>query len=139
MAEFTDESAVRVKTQLTDTVHAPTELIETSITDAHNALLERLDPRYADAVPVEAELIRGETLLAGAYLLRSVAAGASVRARDLRLGDRYIEEGNRYAAMSRMADRFEKEAWETVSRFLVPLAGGFGAAATRTEPILGED
>jgi len=137
MANFTNETNVRLKTQLTDTARVPTTLVESSIDDAHEAILRRLDPQY-DVDPPDAGLVRGETMLAGAYLLRSVASGASFSARDLRLGDRYLEEGGRPAAMARMADTFEEEAWEALAPFLVESSDGFQAGATDSQDVLGE-
>ena len=137
MANFTNEANVRLKTQLTDTVRVPAALVESSIDDAHEAVLRRLDPVY-DVEPADAGLVRGETLLAGAYLLRSVSSGASFSARDLRLGDRYIEEGGRPAAIARMAGTFETEAWDVLSPFLVEIGDGFNADATESQEILGE-
>jgi hypothetical protein len=137
MAEFTDETNVRLKTQLNDTARVPAALVAANVTDAHSAVLRKLDPVY-DVDPADDDLVRGETLLAGAYLLRSVASGAAFSARDLRLGDRYIEEGGRHAAMLRMADRFETEAWEVLGPFLLPATDWFQADATPTTEILGE-
>ena len=137
MANFTNETNVRLKTQLTDTGRVPTTLVESNIDDAHNAILRRLDAQY-DVEPPDTGLVRGETLLAGAYLLRSVASGASFSARDLRLGDRYIEESSRHTAMLRMADAVEKEAWEVLAPFLVEIPGGFQADVTPSKDILGE-
>ncbi len=137
MANFTNETNVRTKTQLTDTTRVPSSLVESSIDDAHETILRRLDPVY-DVQPPDDGLVRGETLLAGAYLLRSVASGASFSARDLRLGDRYLEEGGRYKAMARMADTYEEEAWEVLAPFLAEISGGFHANATDSEEILGE-
>jgi len=137
MAEFTNETSVRLKTQLTDTDRVPTALVESSIDEAHNAVMRRLDPQY-DVEPPDVDLVRGETMLAGAYLLRSVASGASFSARDLRLGDRYLEEGGRHAAMLRMADTFEREAWDVLSPFLTELGDGFRADATSSQDIIGD-
>lgn len=138
MAEFTNETNVRLKTQLNDTARVPTTLVDASVTDAHNAILRKLDPVY-DVEPADDDLVRGETLLAGAYLLRSTASGAAFSARDLRLGDRYLEGGGRHTAMLRMADRFENEAWEVLEPFLLPATDGFQAEATATTEILGEE
>jgi len=137
MANFTNETNVRLKTQLTDTARVPTTLVESSIDDAHETLLRRLDPVY-DVEPADDGLVRGETLLSGAYLLRSVSSGASFSARDLRLGDRYIEEGGRPAALARMADTFESEAWDVLSPFLLEVSDGFNADATEPHEIFGE-
>lgn len=138
MSEFTNETNVRIKTQLEDTTRVPATLVEASVTDAHNAILRKLDPVY-DTEPAADDIVRGETLLAGAYLLKSVASGAAFSARDLRLGDRYIEEGERHDAMLKMADRFEEEAWNVLEPFTVPATDGFHADATSTAEILGEE
>jgi len=139
MANFTDETRVRLKTQLTDTAKVSQELVNRSIDDAHAEILNRLDPAY-DVTPPDENLVRGETLLAGAYLLRSLASGAAFDIKGLRILDETLTETGKHKALIALGDRFEKEAWQILGDFLLPQQGGayFQSGVTESEEILGE-
>jgi len=139
MANFTDEARVRLKTQLTDTAKVPQELVTRSIDDAHAELLKRLDPAY-DVTPPDENLVRGETLAAGAYLLRSLASGAAFDIRGLRILNETVSETGKHRALVTLAERFEREAWEILADFLLAQEGGadFQSGVTESEEILGE-
>ncbi|MCK5557612.1 MAG: hypothetical protein KAJ01_04505 [Candidatus Hydrogenedentes bacterium] len=139
MANFTDEARVRLKTQLTDTAKIPQELVTRSIDDAHAEILKRLDPAY-DVTPPDDNLVRGETLLAGAYLLRSLSPGAAFDIKGLRILDETVSETGKYKALMTLAERFDKDAWEVLSDFLLSQQGraDFQSGVTETEEILGE-
>ena len=139
MANFTDEARVRLKTQLTDTAKVPQELVARSIDDAHAEVLTRLDPAY-DVEPPDENLVRGETLLAGAYLLRSLSSGAAFDIKELRILDETVGESGKYKALTGLSDGFERDAWEVLSDFLLPEQGGadFQSGVTESEEILGE-
>jgi len=117
MANFTDETRVRLKTQLMDTAKVSQELVIRNIDDAHAAIVTRLDPAY-DVTPPDDNLVRGETLLAGAYLLRSVASGAAFDIKGLRILDKTVSETDKYKALMTLAETFENQAWEVLSDFL---------------------
>jgi len=139
MANFTDESRVRLKTQLTDTAKVPQELVTRSIDDAHAEVLTRLDPAH-DVEPPDENLVRGETLLAGAYLLRSLSSGAAFDIKELRILDETVGESGKYKALTGLAEGLERDAWEILSDFLLPRQGGadFQSGVTESEEILGE-
>ncbi len=139
MANFTDETRVRVTTQLTDTAKVSSELVTRSIDDAHSEILKWLDAAY-DVTPPDENLVRGETLLAGAYLLRSLASGAAFDIRGLRILDETVSETGKHKALTTLADRFENEAWAILGEFLVPQPGGayFQSGVTESGEILGE-
>jgi len=139
MANFTDETRVRLKTQLMDTATVSSELVTRSIDDAHAEILKRLDPAY-DVTPPDENLVRGETLLAGAYLLRSLASGAAFHIRGLRILDETVSETGKHKALMALGDRFEKEGWEILGEFLLPREGGahFQSGVTESGEILGE-
>ena len=139
MANFTDGTRVRLKTQLTDTGKVPEDLVTRSIDDAHAEILKRLDPAY-DVTPPDENLVRGETLVAGAYLLMSLASGAAFDIRGLRILNETVGETSKHKALIALADRFEKEAWEILADFLVPQEGGadFQSGVTESGEILGE-
>ena len=139
MANFTDETRVRLKTQLMDTAKVSQELVIRNIDDAHAAIVTRLDPAY-DVTPPDDNLVRGETLLAGAYLLRSVASGAAFDIKGLRILDKTVSETDKYKALMTLAETFENQAWEVLSDFLLPQQGGadFQSDVTQSGEILGE-
>ena len=139
MANFTDETRVRLKTQLMDTAKVSQELVIRNIDDAHAAIVTRLDPAY-DVTPPDDNLVRGETLLAGAYLLRSVASGAAFDIKGLRILDKTVSETDKYKALMTLAETFENQAWEVLSDFLLPQQGGadFQSDVTESGEILGE-
>jgi hypothetical protein len=139
MANFTDESRVRLKTQLTDTAKVPQELVTRSIDDAHAEILKRLDPVY-DVEPPDENLVRGETLLAGAYLLRSLSSGAAFDIKELRILDETVGESGKYKALIGLAEGFERDAWDVLSDFLLAEQGAadFQSGVTESEDILGE-
>jgi hypothetical protein len=139
MANFTDESRVRLKTQLTDTAKVPQELVTRSINDAHAEILKRLDPVY-DVQPPDENLVRGETLLAAAYLLRSLSSGAAFDIKELRILDETVGETGKHKALMALAEGFERDAWEVLSDFLPPQQGGadFQSGVTESEDILGD-
>ncbi|HOT50861.1 MAG TPA: hypothetical protein PLI07_07775, partial [Candidatus Hydrogenedentes bacterium] len=73
MANFASESDVRLALQVNDAVMVPASLVAAGIAAAHEALLRRIDPTLEAGTPPTA-VVRGEALLAGACLLRSLAA-----------------------------------------------------------------
>ncbi len=139
MANFTDEGRVRLKMQLTDSAKVPQELVTRSIDDAHAEILKRLDPAY-DVTPPDENLVRGETLVAGAYLLRSLASGAAFDIRGLRILNETVSATDKHKALATLADRFEREAWEILADFLLAQEGraDFQSGVTESEDILGE-
>ena len=139
MANFTDETRVRLKTQLTDTAKVSQDLVTRNIDDAHAEILKRLDPVY-DVTPADVNLVRGETLVAGAYLLRSLASGAAFDIKGLRILDETVSETGKHKALVTLADRFEREAWELLADFLLQQEGGadFQSGVTESGEILGE-
>jgi len=137
MAAFSTESAVREKFQVTDTALAPTGLVERSLSDAHEEILLRLDAGVNIENP-PAALALGETLLAGAHLLRSLASKSASVFREVRVGGNQVVTGKRSAALMGLAAQAEQQAWETLEPYLKPVDGVEAALATDTLPVLGE-
>jgi hypothetical protein len=139
MANFTDETRVRLKTQLTDTAKVPQGLVTRSIDDAHAEILKLFDPVY-DLEPPDENVVRGETLLAGAYLLRSLSSGAAFDIKELRILDETVGETGKYKALMGLAEELERDAWEVLSDFLLAPQGGadFRSGVTESEEILGD-
>ncbi len=137
MAAFTTEDAVRLAFQVNDSGWTPTALVLSSIDEAHEAILRRLDPA-ADTQSPAAGLVRGETLLAGACLLRSLASKDAVLQKDIVIGGQRIETGQRFAALMALSAKVEEDAWQTLEPFLLGPAGRCPASVTGTVPVLGE-
>ena len=137
MTMFTTEAAVRLKFQINDTVWAPAALINDSIANAHAEILRRLDPATPVEPPPEA-LALGETWLAGAHLLRSLASKDAAQQKDVVVGGQRIETGQRFAALVALSERAEREAWAALETYLRPVPVEQVAAVTESIPVLGE-
>lgn len=137
MAGFTTEEAVRRKFQIEDVSLASQALILGSIEDAHEEILRRLDPA-ADIETPDAGLILGETLLAGARLLGSLASRDAVLQRDITVGGQRIEAGKRFASLIALSEKAEEQAWETLEPYLSARPSAPSGGVTDTVPVLGE-
>jgi len=138
MANFTTESEVRMKFQLINTTQVPSDLVAAGIDDAHTELLRFLDPDVDTGSPEDA-LILGETLLAGAHVLRSLASSDAVQQKHLVVGGQRIEEGNRFQSLMAMAEQASRLAWEALEPYLLAGPPRYVGAVTDTTPVLGED
>jgi hypothetical protein len=138
MPNFSTEADVRLKFQLNDTVAVPQDLIIAAIDDAHRNILRQLDPEVDTESP-EPGLVSGETLLAGAYLFRSLAAHDAFAQKNVTLGGQRIEDGNRFRALTGVAALTEKQAWYVLEPYLREAPARIPADATGSTPILGED
>lgn len=138
MANFTTESAVRLKFQANDTTWAPSGLVVASITDAHDEIMRWLDPSVNIQSPEEG-LVLGETLLAGAHLLRSLASKDAVLQKDVMIGGQRVETGKRFAALMALSAKVEEAAWQTLEPYLRDREGTVLAAVTDSAPVLGEN
>jgi hypothetical protein len=136
MAAFTTETAVREKFQATDAALVTPAAIEAAIEDAHTEVLARLDPMH-DTAPAAEGLVLGETMLAGAHLLRALAAGDAVAQRAVSIGGQRVEGGARFAALMTMAAQTERHAWEQLAPFLIDVPRRGIVRTTDTQPILG--
>ena len=139
MAVFTTEDQLRLTTQLLNTDTVSTELVTQCIDDAHEELLGVLDPQY-DVEPGDANLVRGETYLSAAYLLRSLAAGKAFSEKRVKLGDMSVGGANEDVKLLSMADEFEERAWPVVAAFLRATGDpAFEAGASETTEIFGDE
>lgn len=136
MAGFTDEARVREKFQLTESNAVSTALVEASIDDAHAEVLRWLDPDFDVPTPEEG-LVLGETLLAGAHVLRSLASGDAAGKRRAVVGGSRVERGIRFGELSKAADAAESQAWHALAPYLLDREGPEVLAATDTVPVLG--
>ncbi len=136
MATFTSESAVRLKFQVTDAASVPQDLVLKSIEDAHEEIVRCLDSVVDQASPEET-LILGETLLAGAHLLKSLAAKDAVQQKEVMVGGQRVDTGKRYAALMALSKQSGEQAWEALRPYLREPSGVVEAAVTDTTPVLG--
>ncbi len=138
MAIFTTESDVRDKFQLTDTALVPASLVASSIADANTELLRFLDPVYDTGSPADGQVL-GETLLAGAHLLRSLASKDGFEQKSLSIGGQRVDGGDRFAALTSMAASAEEQAWGILEPFLLDRSARAVLKVTDTTPVLGEE
>lgn len=137
MATFTSEALVRKKMQLTDATLAPADLVAQSIDDAHATVLAELDPEV-DVEDPEDGLVLGETLLAGAHVLRSLASKDAFEQRKVSVGGQRIEPGARYDALMDAAAGAEDQAWDALAPYLAPGTERAPADVTDSQPVLGD-
>jgi len=137
MANFTTESEVRLKFQLSDTTLVPSSLITQSIDDAHAELLRYLDPAHDTESP-EDGLVLGETLLAGAHLYRSIGSQEAFGQKRGTIGGQRIEEGARFASLMAVATLTWDQAWSLLEPYLTALPARTVAGVTTTTAVLGE-
>ncbi len=137
MANFATEADVRLKFQVEDAAVFPTALVTGSIDDAHEEVLRRLDSGVDVQSPPVA-LVLGETLLAGAHLLRSLASRNATVRQEVTVGGQRIADGDRFASLMAMASRAEKQAWRTLEPFMAARPGLQLGSATDCVPVWGE-
>jgi hypothetical protein len=82
--------------------------------------------------------VQGETLLAGAAVLRGLASKDAAEYVQITLGGQRIDTGQRFATLITLAERTEEQAWETLSPYLAVPAGRNVADVTDSTPVLGE-
>lgn len=138
MANFATEADVRLRFQLNDAEAVSSALVNASIDDAHTELLRFLDPAF-DAPSPEDALVMGETLLAGAYLFRSLASKQAYDEKQVAIGGQRIEAGKRFSALMAIGSLTEETAWYILEPYVegrpcVALAG-----TTDTVAVLGEE
>lgn len=138
MATFATESDVREKFQLTDTNTVSSALVVRGLNDANTDILRVLDDDV-DTVTPEAGLIMGEALLAGAYVLRSLASGDAFSQKNLSLGTARVAGGDRFGDMSKAAEVAESQAWYVLEPYVSEMPEKPVASVTDTQPVLGEE
>lgn len=138
MANFTDESRVRLRFQLSDTTLVTTELVDRAITDAHTELLRAIDDEVDTDLPEEA-LVMGETLLAGAHLFRALASGEAFKPKGIALGGHRLDNSERFAALMGIADLSERQAWYILEPYVRAVPARAPLGVNDTTPVLGEE
>ena len=134
---FTTENDVRTTFQLTSTTLVPSALIQARINDAHAEMMHYLDPAFVSG-PAPRDLIEGETLLAGARVLESLAAKDAFDQRQVTVGGERIDAGERFASLRAIAIAAEKKAWTVLGPFVLACPVRPAACTTASVPVLGE-
>ena len=137
MANFCSESDVRLRFQLSDTVLTPSDLLATCIDDAHTEVLRSLDAGV-DVDPPDQGLVTGETLLAGAYVFRALAAKDAVQQKHVTIGGQRIEDGERFRALTAVAALTEQQAWFVLEPYVAANASRTVLETTASVPVIGE-
>lgn len=138
MASFASEPDVRLRFQLSDTTLVTSDLVTGSIEDAHVEVLRFLDPVF-DVSPAADGVVLGETLLAGAFLFRSLASKDAFEQKDLSLGGHRIQAGKRFGSLSAAASIAEEEAWRVLEPFLSARPPRSPLDVSDTSAVLGEE
>ena len=81
----------------------------------------------------------GETLLAGAHVLRSLASSDAAGQKHLVVGGQRIEEGTRFQSLRAMAEHAARRAWQVLEPYVLAWPAGCVADVTDTTPVLGEE
>ncbi|MBI5093496.1 MAG: hypothetical protein HZB26_13775 [Candidatus Hydrogenedentes bacterium] len=137
MANFTTETAVRLKFHWHDTTLVPATLVQAGIDDAHTEILRFLDPVYG-AGPADDALEMGETILAGANVARALAAQEASVQKRVTIGGQRVEEGARFTSLMALANVAETQAWYLLEPYLRDRAPRTESTTTDTQPVLGE-
>ena len=137
MAVFTTEIAVREKFQVTDVDKVASSLVTEAMEDAHLEVLRHLEAAY-NVDPAADAVVLGETLLSGAHLFRSLAAGEAFQQRDVSVGGQRIQAGRRHASLLSTAAQAEEAAWKMLGPYLVTQPMGTVLAVSDSVAILGE-
>jgi len=113
---FTDETTVRTHSGWDNTDLVSSTLVTQRIDDAHEALLEALDPAYSASTD---ELLKlAETEIATAFLLRSLSLESGFEDRDIRTGNLTLRAGGRAKTLAELADYEEGRGWAHARSFL---------------------
>ena len=96
--------------------------------------MRRLDAGVNTETP-EDGLVLGETLLAGAHLLRSLASKDAVLQKDVMVGGQRVETGKRFVSLMTLSDKVEEAAWEALEPYLRRVEAEAPAAVTDTNRV----
>ncbi len=136
MSNFTTEAKVREKFQVNDTAWSSPALVTSSIDDAHIAVLRALDPEVDTETPDDG-LVLGETLLAGANLLRSLASKDAGGQAEIVVGGQRLSRRQRFASLMTLGERAEREAWEVLEPYVAGRPVVCPGVVTDSVPVLG--
>jgi hypothetical protein len=136
MSTFAAEADIRLRFQWNDTETVPDELVSMCLSEAHAELVRFLDPVY-EMAPIEPAIVTGEILLAGARVMRALAARDASEQQDLQVGNQRIRPAGRSDALIAMAVIAEKDAWYLLEPYLMVVPTHAPMKVTDSTPILG--
>ena len=110
--------------------------IDTARTTVGTIAITFIDPDV-DLVTPDAMLVLGETLLAGAHLLRSLASQDAFQQKRVAVGGARLDEGKRFTNLLEFSAQTEVQAWKTLEPFLKDRPSKRIAVVTDTVPVLG--
>lgn len=113
---FTDETTIRTHAGWENTDLVPSGLVVQRLSNAHERLLDEIDPTYMNSADPILKL--AETELASAFLLRSLAAESGFEDRDIRTTNLTLRAGGRAKTLLDLADTEEASAWAHARPFL---------------------
>ena len=137
MSTFAAEDDVRLKLQLSEAA-ASAELIADCLLQAHLCVAMRLAPGV-DTTREADRLRDGEALLAGALVLRALAAGQAAERRNVSLAGQRLDTGARGPALCEAAASAEFRGWERLAPVLATPPAPLPALATDPMPLAGDD
>jgi hypothetical protein len=90
-----------------------------------------------EMAPIEPAIVTGEILLAGARVMRALAARDASEQQDLQVGNQRIRPAGRSDALIAMAVIAEKDAWYLLEPYLMVVPTHAPMKVTDSTPILG--
>jgi len=135
MSAFTSESLVRVKFQWNSATDVPATLINDAIAEAHAYLLRAVAPAHLE-VPPPAEVVIGETLLAGARTARALATREAATRVRVTIAGQSVDRGPRHVELLALSDLLEQQANAMLAPFFHSIAAAAPLLPSDTTPIL---
>ena len=136
MAGIIDIDDLRLAFQATDETVIPDELVQSAIDVAHGRLERWVSVEHWDGTP-EQGLVRAETLLAGAELMRALASSHAIKERAVRLAGQQVKEGDRFRHLMQAAESAERCAWMCAEPYMLRATGPVPGDVTPTREVLG--
>ncbi len=132
MSAYVTEEMLRLKFQVDDVVEVTPELVDASIAHAHGLVTRSIRAEYLETPPEP--VIVAETLLAGAALLRSLAARRALERREARLAGHQLDTAKQFPALMDVAKTAALEAFALMKPYMrhgaVPETPGLLTVAT---------
>ncbi|MCG3197204.1 MAG: hypothetical protein HUU16_11795 [Candidatus Omnitrophica bacterium] len=113
---FTDEATIRTHAGWENTDLVTNALVTQRLSNAHERLLDEIDPAHANSIDPVLKL--AETELATAFLLRSLATESGFEDREVRTANLTLRAGGRARTLLELADSEEAAAWAHARPFL---------------------
>ncbi len=135
MQPFADIALVRLKLQLTEDT-ATDALISDCLAAAHRRIVPRLRPGVDPETHAEV-LAAGEALLAGACVMRRLAASRALQNRSVTIAGQRLDNAADPGALSCAARAVEDGAWRVLAPLLAPPPVAPDMMCSPSRPVLG--